>query len=68
MSTESRLVNRRDVLKFASLFAAGAMVAPFARAADGAKPRILFFTKSAGFNTARSPARMRTPWPLPSST
>lgn len=52
MSTESRHVNRRDVLKFAGFFAAGAMVAPFARAAAGAagdKQRILFFTKSAGF-------------------
>jgi type 1 glutamine amidotransferase len=51
MLTESRTVNRRDVLKLAGLFAAGAMVAPLARVAraDGAKPRILFFTKSSGF-------------------
>jgi type 1 glutamine amidotransferase len=46
-------LNRRDVLKFGSLFAAGALVSPWAmqlaRGADAPKKKILFFTKSAGF-------------------
>ncbi|QOV88195.1 ThuA domain-containing protein [Humisphaera borealis] len=46
-------LNRRDVLKFAGLFAGGALLSPLAdrlaQAADGPKKRILFFTKSSGF-------------------
>lgn len=46
-------LNRRDMLKYAGLFGAGALLSPWAtklvRAADGPKKKILFFTKSAGF-------------------
>jgi type 1 glutamine amidotransferase len=42
-------MNRRDLLSFAALAAAGIALGPVARAAEGDKKKILFFTKSTGF-------------------
>src|SRR4051812_1428433 len=45
-------MNRRDLLSLAALTAAGLALGPIAgraRAAEGDKKKVLFFTKSAGF-------------------
>src|SRR5688572_28316060 len=43
-------INRRDLLSLAALTAAGLAFGPtFARAAEGDRKKILFFTKSSGF-------------------